>query len=238
MSSNQALIVERPLVASRDWHSVARLLDSTLLKTETTRDQVIALCEDAARFELATVFVHPSYVALACEVLRGTSTKVGTPVGFPLGAALTTTKRFEAEEALRIGARELDMVMNVGALKSGNRVLVENDIRAVAEIAHEHGAILKVIHETPLLTLEEKIIACELSVLAGADFVKTCTGFAGGGATTDDIHLMRGVVGDRAGVKAAGGIRSAADVERMLDAGANRIGTSTAVPILRELGAS
>jgi deoxyribose-phosphate aldolase len=238
MSSNQTLTVERPFLATRDWQSVARLLDSTLLKTETTRDQIIALCQEAARFDIATVFVHPSYVALACDVLRGANTKVGTPVGFPLGAALTTTKRFEAEEALRIGARELDMVMNVGALKSGNRVLVENDIRAVAEIAHDAGAILKVIHESPLLSLEEKIIACELSVLAGADFVKTCTGFAGGSATPDDIALMRGVVGDRAGVKAAGGIRTAADVERMLEAGANRVGTSTAVQILREMGAS
>lgn len=238
MSSNQTLTVERPFLATRDWQSVARLLDSTLLKTETTRDQVIALCDEAARFDMAAVFVHPSYVALACDVLRGTNTKVGTPVGFPLGAALTTTKRFEAEEALRLGARELDMVMNVGALKSGNRVLVENDIRGVAEIAHAGGAILKVIHESPLLSLEEKIIACELSVLAGADFVKTCTGFAGGGATADDIALMRGVVGDRAGVKAAGGIRTAADVERMLEAGASRIGTSTSAQILREMGAS
>src|SRR5213596_3108234 len=119
MSLDQTLTVERPSVAARDWQPVARALDSTLLKTETTREQVIALCEEAARYEMATVFVHPSYVALACNILRGSSTKVGTPIGFPLGAALTTTKRFEAEEALRLGARELDMVMNVGALKSG-----------------------------------------------------------------------------------------------------------------------
>ena len=237
MSSNQTLIAERPVVVACDQHSVARLLDSTLLKTDATRDQVLALCEEAARFDMATVFVHPSHIALAHSVLRGTGTKVGTPVGFPLGASLTTTKRFEAEEALRLGAQELDLVMNVGALKSGDRRLVENDIRAVAEITRGRGAVLKVILETPLLALEEKIIACELSVLAGADFVKTCTGFAGGGATTDDIHLMRGVVGDRAGVKAAGGIRSAAEVQRMLDAGADRIGTSTAAQILRELSA-
>ena len=236
MSSNQTLTAERPVVVARDPHSVARLLDSTLLKTETTRDQVLALCEEAARYDMATVFVHPSYIALAHSVLRGTATKVGTPVGFPLGAVLTTIKRFEAEEAVRLGAQELDMVMNLGALKSGDRRLVENDIRSVAQIAHGRGAVLKVILETPLLALEEKIIACELSVLAGADFVKTCTGFAGG-ATTEDIHLMRGVVGDRAGVKAAGGIRSAADVQRMLEAGADRIGTSTAAQILRELGA-
>lgn len=238
VSSQQTLTVERPAEQARDWKQVARLLDSTLLKTETTRDQVIALCDEAARFAMATVFVHPSYVALACDVLRGSSTLVGTPVGFPLGAALTTTKRFEAAAALRLGARELDMVMNVGALKSGERRLVELDIRAVAGVAHGHGVVLKVILETPLLSIEEKILACEIAVAAGADFVKTCTGFAGGGATVDDIHLMRGVAGDRARVKAAGGIRTAGDVRRMLEAGADRVGTSTAAAILREMGAS
>jgi deoxyribose-phosphate aldolase len=235
--SDQTLTVERPAAVARDWQTIARCLDSTLLKPDTSRHQVVTLCEDAARFEMATVFVHPSYIALAADILHGTLTQVGTPVGFPLGAALTTTKRFEAEEAIRLGARELDMVMNIGALKSGDRRMVELDIRAVAEIAHASGALLKVILETPLLSLEEKISACELSVSAGADFVKTCTGFAGGGATVEDIHLMRGVVGDRAKVKAAGGIRTATDAQRMLDAGADRIGTSTAVQILRELGA-
>lgn len=237
MSLEQTLTVERPSATLRDWQSVARSLDSTLLKADTTRDQVIALCAEAVRYEMATVFVHPSYVALACDVVRGATTKVGTPIGFPLGAAFTTTKRFEAEEALRLGARELDMVMNVGALKSGDRRLVELDVRGVAEVAHAGGAVLKVILETTLLALEEKIIACELSVQSGADFVKTCTGFAGGGATVDDIHLMRGVVGDRAKIKAAGGIRTATVATRMLDAGADRIGTSTAAQILRELGA-
>ena len=238
VSPGQTLTAERPASAARDWHSLARVLDSTLLKPDTTRDQVIALCEEAARFDMATVFVHPSYVALAFDVLRGSATQVGTPVGFPLGAALTTTKRFEAAEALRVGARELDMVLNIGALRSGDRKLVELDIRGVAEVAHGGGALLKVILETPLLALEEKIIACELCVLAGADFVKTCTGFAGGGATVDDILLMRGVVGERARVKAAGGIRTAADANRMLQAGADRIGTSAAAQILRELGAT
>jgi deoxyribose-phosphate aldolase len=235
---DQTLTVERPSSAARDWHSVARCLDSTLLKPETTRDQVVALCEEAARFEMATVFVHPSYIALAHEILRGTLTNLGTPVGFPLGAALTTTKRFEAAEAMRLGAQELDIVMNIGALKSGDRRLVELDIRGVVEIAHAGGAVLKVILETPLLSLDEKIIACELSIQAGADFVKTCTGFAGGGATVDDILLMRGVVGERARIKAAGGIRTAADAIRMLEAGADRIGTSAAAQILRELGAA
>ncbi|MBI2677432.1 MAG: deoxyribose-phosphate aldolase [Candidatus Koribacter versatilis] len=237
MSLEQTLTVERPSATVRDWQSVARSLDSTLLKADTTRDQAIALCEEAARYEMANVFVHPSYVALACDVLRGATTKVGAPIGFPLGAALTTTKRFETEEALRLGARELDMVMNIGALKSRDRRLVELDIRGVAEVAHAGDAVLKVILETTLLSLEEKIIACELSVLSGADFVKTCTGFSGGGASVDDVHLMRGVVGDRAKIKAAGGIRTAAVAIRMLDAGADRIGTSTAAQILRERGA-
>ena len=238
VSLDQTLTAERSAAAARDWHAMARVLDSTLLKPDTTRDQVIALCEEAARFDMATVFVQPSYVALAFDALRGSATQVGTPVGFPLGGALTTSKRFEAAEALRLGARELDMVMNIGALKSGDRKLVELDIRGVAEVAHDGGALLKVILETPLLALEEKISACELCVLAGADFVKTCTGFAGGGATVDDILLMRGVVGERARVKAAGGIRTAADANRMLQAGADRIGTSAAGQILRELGAN
>src|SRR3954470_12779411 len=170
LSLDQTLTAERPAPAARDWQSIARLLDSTLLKADTTRAEIVSLCEEAARFGMATVFVHPSYVALACDVLRGSATKVGTPVGFPLGAALTTTKRFEAAEALRLGAQELDMVMNVGALKSGERRLVELDVRAVASVTHERGGTLKVILETPLLTIEEKIAGCEISVLAGADF--------------------------------------------------------------------
>lgn len=235
--SAQTLTADHAPQAAHDWPSVARVLDSTLLKPDTSRDQVVALCADAAHFGVASVFVHPSYVALAHSLLHGTPTVVGTPVGFPLGAALTTVKRVEAAEALLLGARELDMVMNIGALKSGDRALVQADIHSVARIAHGQGALLKVIIETPLLTLEEKIIACELSVAAGADFVKTCTGFAGGGATAEDIALMRGVVGDRARIKASGGIRTAAHVAAMLAAGADRIGTSSAAPILRELGA-
>jgi deoxyribose-phosphate aldolase len=170
-------------------------------------------------------------------MLRGAPVKVAATIGFPLGANHSTVKRFEAEEAVRLGAQELDMVMNVGALKSGDRQSVQSDITAVAEVAHAGGAILKVILETPLLTLEEKILGCELSLAGKADFVKTATGFFGG-ATADDVSLMRGVVGDRAGVKASGGIRTAATAQAMIEAGANRLGTSSGVAIARELGAT
>lgn len=221
-----------------DWRAVARVIDHTLLKPEATADQITRLCQEAVRFGFATIFVQPWYVPLAASVAHGTQVKIGAPVGFPQGANLTATKRAEAQELLRLGAHELDMVLNIGALKSRDRKLVETDIRGVVEIAHEGGALLKVILETSLLTVDEKILACELAVAAGADFVKTSTGFAGGGATVDDVALMRGVVGKRAGVKASGGIRNAADLAAMLDAGANRIGTSAGVQIVQELGAT
>ncbi len=229
--------IEVAELSSLTWQTAARTIDSTLLRADTSRAEVVHLCEEAAHYGFATVFVHPSYVSLAVSILHNTPVKVGTPVGFPLGAALTTVKRFEASEALRLGADELDMVMNIGALKSGNRGVVQADIAGVVAVAHQAGAIVKVILETALLDLQEKLSACELAVAAGADYVKTSTGFAGGGATVDDISLMRGVVGKRAGVKAAGGIRTATDVSRMLAAGADRIGTSTAAQIMSELGA-
>ena len=231
----ESTLLAEPLGAARDEKSIARLLDSTLLRTDVTREQVVALCADAARFHFASVFVHPHWVPVAVAELAGTAVAVGTPVGFPYGAALTTIKRAEAEEAIRLGARELDMVMNLGALRSGERQRVEIDIRSVAEIAKASGVILKVILEMPLLALEEKMVACELAVAAGADFVKSGTGL-NGPATADDIHLMRGVVGERCGVKAAGGIRTMADVLLLVSAGANRIGTSTAAAIMAELG--
>ncbi len=220
-----------------DWKHVARILDHTLLRPEVTREQVTRLCEQALHYAFATAFVNPAYVNLAVSMLRGSAVRVGAPVGFPLGASLTSTKRAEAEDLVRVGAQELDMVMNIGALKSQNRRLVEADIRGVVEVAHGGGAILKVILETPLLTVDEKILACELSLAAGADFVKTATGFSGGGATADDVAMMRGVVGHRAGVKASGGVRTAADVAAMVEAGASRIGTSAGVQIMNELGA-
>ncbi len=229
--------IEVPDIHSLTWQAVAHVIDSTLLRADTSRSQVIHLCEEAAHYGFATVFVHPPYVALAVSILHNTPVKVGTPIGFPLGAALTTVKRFEAREALRLGADEIDMVMNIGALKSGNRGVAQADIAGVVDIAHDAGAIVKVILETALLTIEEKIAACDLSVAAGADFVKSSTGYANGGATVDDIALMRGVVGSRAGVKATGGIRTASDVAKMLAAGADRIGTSTAAAIMHELSA-
>jgi deoxyribose-phosphate aldolase len=230
-------ILTDPQVQIRGWQTVASAIDHTLLKPEAGREQIVHLCDEAAAFSFAAVCVNPWWIGLAASVLRGTPVKVATTIGFPLGANHTTVKRFEAEEAIRLGAHELDMVMNIGALKSGDRQAVKNDIAAIAEVAHGGGAILKVILETPLLTLEEKILSCELSLAAKANFVKTATGFFGG-ATVDDVSLMRGVVGHRAGVKASGGIRTAAVAQAMIEAGANRLGTSSGVAILRELGAS
>jgi deoxyribose-phosphate aldolase len=221
----------------RDWRQAARLIDHTLLRPDSTRTQLIRHCEEAIFYGFATVAVHPSSVALAASLLHGTGVKVGAPVGYPLGSALTTVKRFEAAELLRLGAQEMDMVLNIGALKSGDRLLVQNDIAGVVRVAHEGGAALKVILETSLLSIEEKILACELSVAAAADYVKTSTGTTSAGATASDVSLMRGVVGRRAGVKAAGGIRTAADFAAMLHAGADRIGCGASVGIMRELGA-
>jgi deoxyribose-phosphate aldolase len=219
------------------WEQAAGLIDHTLLKPEASRDQVVKLCEEATAYHFACAFVHQTWAPLAVAVLRGTGVKLGVPAGFPQGASFTTVKRFEAAEALRVGASEIDMVMNIGALKSGDRKLVESDIAGVAEVVHANGGILKVILETSLLSLDEKLVACQLSLAGGADFVKTSTGFAGGGATVDDIALMRGVVGDRAGVKASGGVRTAADAIAMVQAGANRVGTSAGVAIVMDLGA-
>jgi deoxyribose-phosphate aldolase len=220
-----------------DWQSAAKLIEHTLLKPDATRTQIIALCQEASRYGFHAVMVNPANVALAAAQLRGTSVKVGTVVGFPLGASLTVTKLVEAENALRQGAHELDMVMNIGALKSGDRVLVQMEMRSLGQLAHGHGGLLKVILENALLSPEEKILACALAAEAGADFVKTSSGLADSGATASDIALMRGVVGLAIGVKAAGGIRTAAHLLEMVDAGANRIGTSASVQIMREMGA-
>ncbi len=219
----------------KSWHEAARLIDHTLLKPEATREQVLTICKEALEFGFASVCVQPCWAALAVAATRGSGVKVDIPVGFPQGAVLTSVKRFEASELVKIGAGELDMVLNVGMLKSGERAYVENDIRAVAEIAHAGGALLKVILETSLLTREEKALACKLSESAGADFVKTATGLVGG-ATVEDVALMRSAVGDRIGVKASGGIRTAAEMIAMVQAGANRIGTSAGIKIAREVG--
>jgi len=220
-----------------DWRSAAQLIDHTLLSPQATRSHVLTLCNEAIQFGFYSVMINPCHVALAASHVHGTPVKVGTVVGFPLGANLTVTKLAEAEAALHNGAHELDMVLNIGALKSGDRVLVSSEMRSLVDLAHASGAILKVILENALLNQEDKILACALAVDAGADFVKTSTGFASSGATAADVVLMRGVVGHNVGVKAAGGIRTAAQFAEMVDAGANRIGASASVAIVREMGA-
>jgi deoxyribose-phosphate aldolase len=222
-------------IRTRTWRQIASATDHTLLKPEATRDQIIQLSEEAVSFAFASVCVNPCWTSLVASVVHGTPVKVASTVGFPLGAHHTSVKRFEAHEAVRLGAQELEVVMNVGALKSGDRRLVQTEIESVVAIAHDHGAIVKIILETPLLSLEEKILSCQLCVAAQADFVKTATGFMGG-ATVGDVALMRGVVGHAAGVKASGGIRTASSANAMLDAGADRIGTSSSVAIITELG--
>lgn len=219
------------------WHSLAAVIDHTLLKPEATRAQVESLCDEAVRYRFACAMVNPVWVTTAVGMLAGTGVPVGVVVGFPFGASLVSTQRQEAAALARLGARELDMVIPIGQLKSGNYHAVQHTIHAVAHIAHHHGALLKVILETALLTVEEKLRASEIAIQAGADFIKTSTGFSTAGATAADVALMRGVAGGRCGVKAAGGIRTLADVRNMLDAGANRIGASASVAIVRELGA-
>jgi deoxyribose-phosphate aldolase len=219
--------------------ALAAVLDHTLLKPEATRAQVIQLCHEAATHRFACAMVNPCWVTTAVETLAGTGVPVGVVVGFPLGATLSASKRDETARVVKQGAHDVDMVLNVGLLKSGTREdfeLVRQDIRGVVELAHGAGAIVKVILETCLLTFEEKLRASEIALAAGADFIKTSTGFSTGGATTDDIALMRGVAGSRAGVKASGGIRTLADATAMLRAGASRIGASASVRIVAELG--
>jgi len=218
--------------------ALAAVLDHTLLKPEATRAQVIHLCHEAAEHRFACAMVNPAWVAVTAETLAGTGVPVGVVVGFPLGASLSASKREETARMLKLGAHDVDMVLNIGLLKSGGREdyeAVKRDIHGVVELAHGAGAIVKVILETCLLTFEEKLRASELALAAGADFIKTSTGFSSGGATVDDIALMRGVAGTRAGVKASGGIRSLADAAAVLHAGASRIGASASVKILAEL---
>jgi deoxyribose-phosphate aldolase len=217
----------------RDWRAVAKIIDHTLLKAEATLEQVARLCDEAREYGFGAVMVNAGNIAPCVSNLQGSDVKVGGVIGFPLGATLTSVKVFEANECMLLGAREIDMVMNIGALKSVNRELVRSDIAAVAEAVHAQKALLKVILETGLLTEDEKRAACEISEKAGADFVKTSTGFLGGVATVEDVALMRQTV--TIGVKASGGIRSAADARRMIEAGATRLGTSSGVAIVREL---
>jgi deoxyribose-phosphate aldolase len=214
---------------------IAAAIDHTLLKPEAAAQNIEKVCLEALQNGFASVCVNPHWVPLVARRLAGSPVKVCTVIGFPLGANQTETKLAEASLALSQGARELDMVQNVGALRSGDYSLVEQEIAKLAGLAHRHGAILKVILETSLLTTEQKVKACQIAVEAKADFVKTSTGFSSAGATVEDITLMRQTVGQSLGVKASGGIRSLAMVREMLAAGANRIGASAGVQILNEL---
>ena len=215
--------------------ALAAVLDHTLLKPEATRAQVLRLCAEAAEYRFACAMVNPCWLPAAMEALDGTGVHAGVVIGFPLGASLPATKREEASRVAAIGAHDIDMVLNIGLLKSGEYDAVRDDIRGVVQVAHDAGSIVKVILETALLSFEEKLRASEIAIAAGADFLKTSTGFSTGGATVEDIALMRGVAGSEAGVKASGGIRSLADAVAMLRAGANRIGASASVRIVQEL---
>ncbi len=223
--------------ALADWQTLAQVIDHTLLKPDATREQIENLCDEAVRYRFACAMVNPVWASTAVSMLAGTGVPVGVVIGFPLGASLVSTLRQEAAALVRLGARELDMVIPIGQLKSGNHQAVHHTIHAVANVAHHNGVLLKVILETALLTVQEKLRGAEIAIQAGADFIKTSTGFAKGGATPEDVALMRGVAGARCGVKASGGIRTLADVKTLLEAGANRIGASASVAIVRELGA-
>lgn len=215
-------------------HDWASLIDHTLLRPEASETDIRKLCDEAAQFGFASVCVNPSWVKTAAEFLQGSGVPVCTVIGFPLGATLPDVKAYEARRAIFNGAREVDMVINIGALKSGDDCAVEEDIRAVADAAHENGVLCKVIIETALLTDDEKVRACLASKNAGADFVKTSTGFSKGGATVHDVSLMRRTVGSDLGVKASGGVKGIDDARAMFEAGATRIGASVGVKIAQE----
>lgn len=215
---------------------IANMIDHTLLKPESTKEQVEILCQEAKEYTFASVCVNPTWVAYAHELLEGTQVKVCTVIGFPLGASTPEVKAFETKDAIANGATEVDMVINIGALKSGDDALVKRDMEAVVA-ASKGKALSKVIIETCLLTDEEKVKACKLAVEAGADYVKTSTGFSTGGATVADIALMRKTVGPDIGVKASGGVRSLEDAQNMIEAGATRLGASSGVKIMQGLAA-
>jgi deoxyribose-phosphate aldolase len=213
--------------------SLAKMIDHTLLKPDATPDQVAQLCFEARKYNFASVCINPAWVELSAQLLKGSPVKVCTVIGFPLGATVPEVKAFETKHAIEQGAGEIDMVINIGALKARDLELVAKDILGVVTTAHANGVIVKVIIEAVLLTDEEKTIACLISKEAGADFVKTSTGFASGGATVHDVELMRRAVGPGMGVKAAGGVRTYEDAENMIKAGATRIGASAGVKILQ-----
>jgi len=214
----------------------ASYIDHTLLKPEATKAQIVALCAEAKQYGFASVCVNPTWIETAAKELEGAVSKVCTVIGFPLGASTSEVKAFETKDAIAKGAGEIDMVLNIGALKGQDYDLVLNDMKAVVEAAN--GTLVKVIIETCLLTDEEKVKACELAVEAGVDYVKTSTGFSTGGATPEDVALMRKTVGPDLGVKASGGVRSLEDLKAMIEAGATRIGASSGVKIMQGLEAS
>jgi deoxyribose-phosphate aldolase len=214
---------------------IARLIDHTLLKPEATQNDVRKVCAEALHYHFASACVNPWNVALASEILRGSTVKACTVTGFPLGAALPEVKVYETQKSIERGAQEIDMVINVGALKSGLLDVVQADIHGVVAASHRGGAICKVIIETCLLTRDEKIQASLAAKNAGADFVKTSTGFSSAGATPEDVRLIRETIGPHTGVKAAGGVRSLEDLLKMVDAGATRIGASAGVKIIEQL---
>lgn len=212
----------------------AKYIDHTLLKADAKKDEIIELCGEARMYSFASVCVNPTWVKIAAESLEGSTVKVCTVIGFPLGASTSEVKAFETKNAIQNGATEIDMVINIGALRGGDDETVKKDIEAVVQAANKQ-AIVKVIIETSLLTDSEKRTACELALVAGADFVKTSTGFSTGGATVEDVLLMRAVVGPELGVKASGGVRSFEDMDQMIQAGATRIGASSGVQIMKGL---
>lgn len=212
---------------------IAYMIDHTALKPDTLKQQIEKLCQEASEYKFASVCVNPTWVSYASELLKESEAKVCTVIGFPLGATTSAVKAFETSDAINNGADEVDMVINIGALKDSNTELVEQDIKAVVEAA-KGKALVKVIIETSLLTDEEKKLACELAVRAGADFVKTSTGFSTGGATEEDIKLMRQTVGPEIGVKASGGVRDKEGAVLMISAGATRIGASAGVSIVND----
>ncbi len=213
--------------------SIARMIDHTLLKPDASAAEIAQLCREAREYHFASVCVNSAYVPLCADLLKGSDVAVCTVVGFPLGASPAEVKAYEAQLAIQNGANEIDMVMNIGALKSRDVRALHHDIAAVVAASHAHNVICKVILETSKLNDEEKVIACQVAKVAGADFVKTSTGFGGGGATAGDIALMRKVVGPNIGVKASGGVRNYADAQAMVQAGATRIGASAGVAIVK-----
>lgn len=235
MSAGASRVTSRLGALPKDT-GIGRYIDHTLLRADASQDQIAQLCYEARTYHFASVCVNPTHVRLAAQLLKGSDVRVCTVIGFPLGATAASVKAYETQQAIRDGATEIDMVINIGALKSRDYKVVHEDIAAVVSTAHAANALVKVIIETALLTDEEKVIACQLAKAAGADYVKTSTGFGPGGATVEDVALMRRVVGPHIGVKASGGVRNYADTQAMIAAGATRIGASAGVAIVSEAG--